>query len=376
MRNRALFVLLSGLLLLGGYSSAQQFHYQAIDVQCAAGTDPSACPTGLAPGQTASQTSAKGVNASGDIVGVYVAGKSHGFLLKDGQFTTIDFPGQFPTVGGVLSGVRATSANGINPQGDIVGQYTLPVNDPNGPPISEDSPLYCPPDLKPPAGSGADPACIKGFFYRHGKFSTVMFPGHPGAIAQRITPDDDIYGCLHDHDLGMSMFGAAWNRFDTASLTMNGGERTDGMAIPMSMNNGATVGAHSIGGLWVDMKNQQHGFLVQDGVFQSYDPTSTTVVTAIWDMAPDQQFVGTYVDRGKRHGFLQSPPGPDGSIAPATNLDFTCQDTAGCDGIAFGGVAFATIAFGINPSGIIVGQFTLVNGGAAHGFAAVPVPNN
>jgi hypothetical protein len=33
---------------------------------------------------------------------------------------------------------------------------------------------------------------------------------HPGAIAQRITADGDIYGCVHDHDLGPSMYGAAW----------------------------------------------------------------------------------------------------------------------------------------------------------------------
>ena len=65
---------------------------------------------------------------------------------------------------------------------------------------------------------------------------------HPGAIAQRITPDGDIYGCVHDHDLGPSMFGAAWTRAGTFSLSFNGGQLSDPMAIPMSMNNGATPG--------------------------------------------------------------------------------------------------------------------------------------
>ncbi len=97
-----------------------------------------------------------------------------------------------------------------------------------------------------------DPACIKGFHYWRGEFSTVMFPAtvdengqsrkHPGAIAQRITPDGDIYGCVHDHDLGPSMFGAAWTRKGTFSLTFNGGQLSDPMAVPMSMNNGATPG--------------------------------------------------------------------------------------------------------------------------------------
>src|SRR5216110_1909580 len=350
--HRFILSLILGLLLFNTRSAAQSFSFASIDVHCDAATT---CPAGLIPGQVASQTGARGINARGDIVGFYVAaGKQHGFLLKDGQFTSIDFP---------VANVRATIANGINPQGEIVGQYTLPVNsDPN---VSDGSPLHCPPNL-PTTPPSADPACIKGFFYRHGKFSTVMFPNHPGAIAQRITPDGDIYGCLHDHDLGMSMFGAVWTRFDTASLTANGGETIDPMPIPMSMNNGATPGGHMIGGLWVDMGKQQHGLLVQGGVFQSYDPTSAATLTAIWDMDPSQQFVGTYRVAGepgaKRHGFLQLPATPDGEFPAAINVDFPG--------------AFATIVFGINPDGQMVGQYTLVSGGPAHGFATVPTTNN
>ena len=73
----------------------------------------------------------------------------------------------------------------------------------------------------------------------------------------------------------------------------------------------------------------------------------------------------------KRHGFLQQP---DGS-APIT-LDFTCQESAGCAGAPFGTVAFATIAFGVNPNGVIVGQYVLVAGGALHGFVAIPQHTN
>jgi hypothetical protein len=358
MKKKALFVSISGLLLLVTQSFAQRFNYMLIDIQCNADAT---CPSGIAQDAPAKQTSAKGINARGDIVGFYIdpANHQHGFLLRDEQFSTIDVPGALAGVSGVLP----TIANGINPQGEIVGQYVVPVN--SDPSLLEDSPFYCP--------KAGDPACIKGFLYRHGKFSTVMFPStvdadghlhrHPGAIAQRITPEGNIYGCLHDHDLGMSMFGAVWNQSGTASLTANGGETADPMPMPMSMNNGATPGgAHLIGGLWVDMANQQHGFLVQDGVFQSYDPTSTATLTAIWDMNPSQQFVGTYRVAGevaaKRHGFLQLP---DGSVP--IQLDFQIGSVT----------AFSTIAFGINPDGVIVGQYTLVPGGPAHAFAAVPV---
>jgi hypothetical protein len=322
-------------------------------------------------------TSARGINARGDIVGLYVAvagGQQHGFLLSDGRYTSLDFP---------VPGVRATIANGINPRGEIVGQYTVPVHNPNNPP-PEDSPLYCP--------SASDPACIKAFYYWRGQFSTVIFPAtvdengqphkHPGAIAQRITPDGDIYGCLHDHDLGQSMFGAAWTLLGTFSLTSSGGELSDPMAVPMSMNNGAMPGGgDTIVGLFVDMPvnpaqtPQQHGYTVRNGIFEPYDPTPTTNLTAIWDINPSQQFVGTYREGGensaRRHGFLQNP---DGS-APVI-FDFTCQEATGCAGAPFGTVALATVAFGVNPDGIIVGQYVLTNGGLAHGFVAVPSDRN
>ena len=61
----------------------------------------------------AALTRAHGINPRGDIVGQYVsAGLTHGFLLSGGQFTTIDFPG-----------ATFTDAKKINPKGDIVGFY-------------------------------------------------------------------------------------------------------------------------------------------------------------------------------------------------------------------------------------------------------------
>ena len=59
---------------------------------------------------------ARDVNPSGEIVGFFTdsANKTHGFLLRKGDFTTIDFPGE---------DVVSTQARGINPQGDIVGFY-------------------------------------------------------------------------------------------------------------------------------------------------------------------------------------------------------------------------------------------------------------
>ena len=62
---------------------------------------------------SASFTQAQGINPRGDIVGQYISAcVGHGFLISRGSFTTIDFPG-----------ANSSFARGINPRGDIVGRY-------------------------------------------------------------------------------------------------------------------------------------------------------------------------------------------------------------------------------------------------------------
>lgn len=332
MKIPLLTALVPGLLMLATPGSAQQYNYSTIDVPCDSAA-PTNCPNG-----TAKQTAAEGINPGGDIVGVFVdgAGVQHGFLLSRGAFTVIDVPGSLMGVEGSLP----TSANGINPAGDIVGNFTAPVNAS----ASADDPEYCP--------SATSKACIKGFLYHRGTFSLVLFPGHPGAIPQRISPNGDIYGCLHNTDLGNSMFGAVWTRFGGMNLTAGGGELADNsVSVPMSMNNGATPDATMIVGLFNNPSTSRHGFVVTNGVFQQYDVSGSTL-TAIWDVNPGLAFVGTYVDASGRHGFLQLPD----ASAPI-NIDPT-----GSTG---------TIAYGINPAGAIVGQFSDSLG--SHGFLAVPV---
>lgn len=325
---------LGAVVLVAGQAQGQPFDYHAVDVPCSAEA-PSLCPNGVAV-----QTAVNGINAAGDIVGSYVdgAGRQHGFMTQNGQFMTIDVPGWFAGVTGTLP----TSPNGINPSGEVVGSYTAPFS--TEPSI--DSPNYCP--VAHPA------ACIKGFVYRHGEFQRLLFAGHPGAIPQRITPNGDIYGCLHDLDTGMSMYGAIWYHDGrVASLQPGGGELTDPtMDMAMSMNNGATPGGGVVVGLFNDAV-RRHGFVAQNGAFAPYDVPSPTIrLTAIWDINPRGQFVGTYVDATGRHGFVQHP---DGS-AP-----IQVDAVPGQPG---------TTVFGINPNGVIVGTYTI--GAAVHGFIGVP----
>jgi hypothetical protein len=331
-----LFSVACGLLLLGGQGVfAQSFRFQTIDVPC------STCTAGIALG-----TQPKGINAAGEIVGGFTdAGRrAHGFLLRHGQFTTIDVPGWLVGAAGTLP----TSANGINPDGDIVGSFTAPYNPPISTTSAIDDPRYCP--------AANSPACTKGFLYSHGVFSAVLFPGHPGAVPWHITPDGDIYGCLHDYDFMRSMFGAAWTRFGDSSLTAGGGEVADPTkSFPSSMNNGATPGGQVIVGLWADMNTPSHGhgFIVQNGEFRSYDVSASSILTSIWDINPRGQFVGTYIDSTGRHGFLQNP---DGSAPIQLDVPFS------------GGAN--TVANAINPEVFIVGTYTA--GGQTRGFVAAP----
>ncbi len=304
-----------------------QFEFTTIDVPCAA------CPGGIA-----RATSTQGINPEGDIVGFYVdeIGTSHGFLLSDGQFTTIDVPGSLAGVTGTLP----TAARGISPSGNIVGSYTAPVSsEPEG------SSAYC-----PAVGSTA---CIKGFLYSRGRFSTVLFPGHPGAIAQRITPGGDIYGCLHDFDLMASMFGFSRTRFGFISLKSGGGELADpSQSVPDSMNNGATPGGDTIVGGWTDMATgHTHGYVVRNGSFQSYDVPGSTL-TFIWDINPEGVYVGVY-HTSRNFGFVQPP---DGSAPITIDVPNSVNNSV----------------IGINPRGFIVGQYVDTNG-HTHGYVGVPM---
>ena len=114
MKNRALFVLISGLLMLASYGLAQQFDFASIDVQCPAAA--TRCPAGIAPGEMAMATWASGIGPAGEIVGGYMTagGIEHGYLYQDGVFTSIDVPGD--VVGLDPDVLLQGEVGGINPR--------------------------------------------------------------------------------------------------------------------------------------------------------------------------------------------------------------------------------------------------------------------
>jgi hypothetical protein len=293
----------------------------------------------------ASITIASGINPQGDIVGIYFDANfnEHGFLLKDGLFSTIDVPGSLVGVPGSLQ----TEVNGISETGDIVGDYFAPPGAPGAPACTAWKPDGSP-----------KPECIRGFLYRQGQFSDVLVPGHPGSIPNSITPSGDIYGCVHDFDLGGSMYGFVrlhgGDDFTYKTLMAGGGELANPAdSVPVSMNNGATPGGNIIVGLYFDVaQSKARGYVVQNGTFTPYDvPGSTSTET--WGINPAAAFVGFYYDaNGDQHGFVQLW----GAAAPIT-IDVPN--------------AVLTDTFAINPEGAIVGLY-MDSAGNFHGYLGIP----
>ena len=251
-------------------------------------------------------TTALGINAGGDVVGVYVdqSLRTHGFLLRDGEFTSIDYPGAV-----------FTEARGIGQGGEIVGRYRLP---------------------------GEASIVSHGFrLSRQGEFSAIEFEGY-NTIPQRVLPDGTVLGCRHGQDLMGSMRGIV--------VGARGSEELDEFA---SMHNGASPDLRRIVGLYTDMADgRPKGYLIEDGDFTPLvfdDGTNSTTQTAAWDVNPAGAIVGNHRDATGFHGFILI----DGEY---TAIDVPVTG------------ATVTRTFGVNARGDIVGSYSL--GGRTRGYMA------
>lgn len=279
----------------------------------------------------ASKTFGMGNNANGDVVGYFVDATApfHGFLLRAGKFSTLDFPGE---------NVAWTQANAINDAGDITGLYSL----------------------KAPAPAGN----VHGFLLTSdGKWSTVDYPeeGHTmsgGGYA--VTNDRTVFGCFHDGSPIAAMFGygvgpAGATKFEYpaagSAFAMHYGATPDGKTL---------VGSYRAGGTSME---SWHGYLVSGGKTISFDVPGQLSANALGvRQSPDIAIVGTYkvlVDKTwNQHGYVAAT---NGSLDPA-KWDFTMVDVPN---------AAQTIVRGINPGGSLVGTF-IDAAGVNHAFTATP----
>ena len=208
-------------------------------------------------------TNPQGINARGDVAGWYVDAQKHfhGFILQEGNITTIDY-----------SGAEYTDVRGIGPDGTVVGTF---------------------------ANSGEEVVAFHGFKrYPDGTTERVHFPRHLYEIPQRILADGTILGCRHDHDLMGSMHGIMITRDDSSDI-----------GALASMNNGATPSGKLVAGLTTDMMTgQTMGYTIDDGVFTTFMVPGSSFTTA-WDVSPRGDVVGVYRNATGLHGYVRTASG-------------------------------------------------------------------
>jgi uncharacterized membrane protein len=250
----------------------------------------------------ATSTAASGINPDGDIVGRYTdpAGKDHGFLLRHGDFTSIDFPGAD----------LFTKAAGINPRGDIVGNYAL----------------------------ASEPNTVRhGYLLSEGRFTSIDFPGAIFTNALGISPQGDIVGRYMK--AGGAFHGYRLSDGSFTTIDFPGAIRTEAWR---------SNAAGQIVGNYESADGHFHVFLLSDGSFTSIDvpgavETAPSNLVPLGGITPSGDIVSSYCSRtpctlssGNLHGFALSR----GAFAPL--------DVPG---------ATLTLALGINPRGDIVGVF-------------------
>jgi len=266
-------------------------------------------------------TQATGINATGQIVGAFVAPTGfHGFLDTGGVFTLIDVPGADSTLafrmndagqivggfsnttgqhgfldtGGVFTpvdvpGAFDTSAFGINGIGQIVGSFTTPTG-------------------------------THGFLYIGGVFTPFDVPGASFTQPFGINDVGQIVG--HFRTLtGEHGF------LDTGGLftTIDAPDGFDTQAW------GIDEAGQIVGAFTTSVRNpdgyfdiRTHGFLDTGGVFTTIDVPGALLTQAI-GINNTGQIVGTFRNETGTHGFLATPtgvPAPSTLLLLGTGLAF------------------------------------------------------
>jgi len=263
-------------------------------------------------------TRAFGINATGEIVGLYIDAQNvtHGWLLKNGRYFSIDIP----------RAIR-TNAVAINSEGQIAGRYDTPDMVAHGYVLSGDT------------------------------VETIDAPGAAGfTVVTDISPSGDIVGRYMTADKtfhGFLRSGGVFTSIDhrDANGTLDMG--------PMGIQGMALNADGVMAGYYQDMNKRFHAFILDNGTFTPVAPQDsldTGGSGGVLHLDPRGDLVGGYKK-------------PDDPVLPC-----------GCGGHAFVYRAGTTMSYdlpgalvttnaGINPKGDIVGIYVDAQG-RSHGFLA------
>lgn len=260
------------------------------------------------------ETQATGINARGDIAGSYIDadGVPHGFLLRKGVFTTIDFPGAAETF----------AARGINARGDIVGNF-------------DDSASFT----------------RHGYLLSDGKFTQIDYPGSSQTIVERINNADDITGTWYDALGNVSGFIRRDGKFHNVSIP--GGTNEN---VRAAQDNGRVL----VGSVYMNFRG--HGFIWRKpGEFELIEyPGLSVPCTGLRSINQRGDIVGGFARINADDTCY--PPFRESHGILLRNGEFTLIDFPGSP---------STDAMCINDDGVIVGRYTDRNG-RLRGFKAVP----
>ena len=210
--------------------------------------------------------SARAMNARGDIVGAFGdASGGHAFLLRDGKFTKIDYPGASSTI-----------AFGINNTGDITGQYVT--------------------------ASGV----VRGFILSNGAFHTVYVNGGPNIGVHGAQDNGRVL--IGDVVLTSDQSTRGYRKLSNDVLLLE----PPGTIFPCSHaravnERGDIAGAFGIVNSAAECHAPNHGFVFRDGVYDVIDPPGSHD-TFVFGMNDDGIVVGVLTDQfGHVHGFKARP---------------------------------------------------------------------
>jgi hypothetical protein len=192
------------------------------------------------------------INSAGAIAG-YSFGSSghHGFVLHNGQVTTVDVPGAL-----------ATTPFALNDSGTVVGVY----------------------------GFGEDDG--HGFIYRDGRFITVDYPGATNTVLRKISNAGVVFGSAF---VGTGSVNFLYVRGDFFPITACQPERETLIGISPQ---GDPFGSVATG------PNMTAGFLLTQQQYTLVQPPGATQV--IIRDANTRYIVGRYFDGTTLRGFLYS----------------------------------------------------------------------
>ncbi len=206
-------------------------------------------------------TVVNGINDAGDIAGHYkdAAQKQHGFLLKQGKFTSIDFPGAVTTIN-----------DAVNNAGDMAGFYRL------------------------------DDGVNHGFFYSGGQFTTIDVPGATVTNTFGLNDNGEVVG--HFQLPGEAMQGFVWKAGQYRTFTY---PEANDMGCAMGINNNGDIVGH-----WRDTTGIIRGYLLRKGRFVSFEfPGAKATVPGMGPVgiSSSGDVVGQYTrSDGKNSAFLWS----------------------------------------------------------------------